>query len=145
MRVDFYQLAGGGAQAIVPLLARNTLKAGERLLVVSDDEGQLARIGDALWKYGPEGFLANGRADEAHAARQPILLSGEADPVNGARYLAISDGRWRDAAREFVRTFFLFDEETLQAARACWRDLGRREGLDRHFWKQQGRKWVEAG
>jgi DNA polymerase-3 subunit chi len=40
--------------------------------------------------------------------------------------------------------FFLFDDATLQGARACWRMLGEREGVDRRFWKQQDGKWVEG-
>ena len=35
MKVDFYQLSRDPADKVVPLLTRNTLKAGERLLVVS--------------------------------------------------------------------------------------------------------------
>ena len=35
VRVDFYQLARDPAEAVLPLIARNTLAAGERLVVVS--------------------------------------------------------------------------------------------------------------
>ena len=38
MRVDFYQLSRDPAETVLPLLARNTLRAGERLLIVSTDE-----------------------------------------------------------------------------------------------------------
>ena len=78
MRVDFYQLSRDTAEAALPQIARNSLKAGERLLVVSDDADQLGRIGEMLWAKLPESFLAHGKAGEAHAARQPILLSGDA-------------------------------------------------------------------
>ncbi len=144
MRADFYQLSRDPAEAALPLIARAALKAGERLLVVSGDEKQLGRIGDALWEKLPESFLAHGKAGEAHEARQPILLS--ADPVagNGARFVVLADGVWRDGEPPFERTFYLFDDQTLQQARECWRALGEREGLDRRFWKQQGGKWVEG-
>ncbi len=144
MRVDFYQLSRDPAEAALPLIARAALAAGERLLVVSADAGQLGRIGDALWAKLPETFLAHGKADESHAERQPILLSDSAAPVNGAKFLAIADGVWRDGEVPFARTFYLFDEATLQGARDCWRMLGTREGLERHFWKQQGGKWTEG-
>ena len=142
MRVDFYQLSRDSAEAALPLIARAALNSGERLLVVSADEVQLGRIGEMLWAKLPESFLAHGKAGEAHAERQPILLSTTTEPVNGAQFLAIADGQWREG--EFARTFFLFDEATLQGARDCWRMLGTREGIERKFWKQEGGKWVEG-
>lgn len=144
MRVDFYQLSRDPAEAALPLIARAALSAGEKLLVVSGDEEQLGRIGDALWRKLPETFLAHGRAGEEHEARQPILLSGEPSAANGARYMAIADGVWRDGQTPFERTFYFFDDATLQPARDCWRMLGGREGLERRFWKQQDGKWVEG-
>ena len=144
MRVDFYQLSRDPAEAVLPQIARNSLKAGERLLVVSDDAAQLGRISDALWGKVPESFLAHGAAGQPHEDRQPILLSGRVAAGNGARFMAIADGVWRDGDPAFARTFYLFDDVTLQAARDCWRMLGQREGVDRRFWKQQGGKWVEG-
>jgi len=144
MRVDFYQLSRDPAEAAVLLIARATMKAGERLLAVTGDERQLARISEALWGTLPESFLAHGRAGEEQEARQPILLSDTPQPANGARFLAIADGIWREADSPFERIFYLFDDATLQQARDCWRALGGREALDRRFWKQQGGKWVEG-
>ena len=144
MRVDFYQLSRDPAEAALPLIARASLNAGERLLVVSGDETQLGRIGDMLWTKLPETFLANGRAGSEHDARQPILLSDRPEPGNGARYMALADGVWREGEPPFARTFLLFDEATLQPARDCWRMLGMRDDVERRFWKQDGGKWVEG-
>lgn len=144
MRVDFYQLSRDPAEGVLPQIARNTLKAGKRLLVVSGDDGQLGRISDGLWAKLPDSFLAHGRAGGEHDARQPILLSASLQPANAASFLAIADGLWRDGDSPFERVFYLFDEVTLQGARDCWRMLGQREGVERRFWKQQGGKWVEG-
>ncbi len=144
VRVDFYQLSRDPAEAVLALIARNSLKAGERLLVVSGTDGQLEKISELLWGKWPDSFLANGRAGEAHDERQPILLSDNVRPSNGARYLAIADGVWRDGEPAFERTFYLFDDASLQPARDCWRMLGQRDGVERRFWKQDGGKWVEG-
>ncbi len=147
MRVDFYQLSRDPAELVLPRLAQGTLAARERLLVVSDDAEQLARIGDALWTRLPETFLANGTAGGEHDARQPILLSHAPEPANGARYLALADGVWRDMIEGFeaaTRVFLLFPPERLDDARACWRMLGTREGVERKYWRQEGGKWLEG-
>lgn len=144
MRIDFYQLSRDPAESVLPLLAHKTLEAGERLLVVSDDPAQLARIGEALWQR-KDSFLANGLAGGPHDARQPVLLSTAMQPGNGARFLALADGRWREPEGGFTRVLYLFDDGTLKAARDCWRALGQREGMERNFWRQEGRGWVKAG
>lgn len=144
MRVDFYQLSGYPAEAVLPQIARNTLKAGERLLVVSGDADQLGKISAGLWGRMADSFLAHGFAGSEHDARQPILLSDNMAPVNGAKFVALSDGVWRDGAPEFDRTFYIFGDDTLHSARECWVMLGKREGVERRFWKQQDGRWVEG-
>jgi len=147
VRVDFYQLSRDPAELVLPRLAQGTLAAGERLLVVSEDEGQLGRISEALWTRLPESFLAHGTAGGEHDARQPILLSAAAEPANGARYLALADGVWREMAEGFdspVRVFLLFPPERIDDARGCWRMLGKREGVERKYWRQEGGKWLEG-
>src|SRR6218665_2507014 len=116
MRVDFYQLSRDPAEAVLPQIARNSLKAGERLLVVSADGDQLGRISEGLWNRIPETFLAHGLEGGPHDARQPILLSGQLSAGNGARFAALADGVWREAEGPFARIFYLFDDATLQAA-----------------------------
>ena len=144
MRADFYQLSRDPAELVLPQIARNTLNAGERLLVVSADEAQLGKVSEALWGRLPESFLAHGMAGGEHDARQPILLGEEMHAANGARFVAIADGVWREGEPAFARTFYIFGENTLQPARECWVMLGKRGGVERRFWKQQGGKWVEG-
>jgi DNA polymerase III subunit chi len=143
VRVDFYHLTRDPAEAVIPRLAEQTLKAGERLLVVSADAAQLERIGKALWDHAPESFLANGRAGGGHDDRQPILLADTPEPANRAAFCILADGAWRAEALRFARVFYLFDEPAIAAARACWRSL-KDSGCERHYWQQQGRKWVEG-
>lgn len=145
MRVDFYHLTRDPAEKALALIAQAATRLGERLLVVSGIEGQRSRISESLWSLAPESFLANGQAGEGGEERQPILVSSEPFALNGARFLAIADGQWREGDLRFDRIFFLFDEETRQAARGVWRDLKREGGRELHYWKQEGGRWVEAG
>lgn len=144
MQVDFYQLTRDPAEAVLPAIARNVLKDGGRLLVVSADQAQLERISRGLWDAGPETYLAHDRADAAMPQVQPILLADACEPVNGARMVALADGEWREEALEFDRAFYFFDGATIEGARASWRALSKREGITPRFWRQDGGKWRQG-
>ncbi|QGN53693.1 DNA polymerase III subunit chi [Novosphingobium sp. Gsoil 351] len=141
MRVDFYQLSRDPAEAVVPLLAANTLKAGEQMLVISADEAQRVAVSQALWSHAPESFLAHGEAGGAHDSRQPVLLSDGPEPRNGAKFVALADGAWREGLEGFERVFLLFGPAEIDGARGCWRMLGERDGVERKFWVQDGGNW----
>lgn len=143
MKIDFWQLSRDPAEKVVALIAQRVLDAGDRLLVVSADEEQRGSISRALWKAGPESFLANGEAGAKGATSQPILLSSETEAANGASHVIYADGTFRDAAG-FDRAFLLFDDNTVQAARDVWRALDGKDDLERAFFRQDGGKWVKV-
>ncbi|MCX7864092.1 MAG: DNA polymerase III subunit chi [Novosphingobium sp.] len=144
MRVDFYQLGGLPVERALSQLAEKAMGIAERLLIVSGDDDQLARISDALWNHSPTSFLAHGRDGDGMEPRQPILLSRRTLPVNGARIMAIADGIWREGEGSISRTLYLFDEATIAMARECWRALARHDGVERRFWKRKAGNWVEG-
>ncbi|MFN9376574.1 MAG: DNA polymerase III subunit chi [Novosphingobium sp.] len=144
MKVDFYQLSRDPAEKVVPLLARNTLKAGERLLVVSADDELTGKISARLWE-GAESFLAHGLSGGPHDARQQIMLSDVPQTANGARFIVMADGVWQEAALGFERAVLLFDGATIEDARATWRTLDGRDGVERRYWRQDDAgKWEQA-
>ena len=145
MRVDFYQLGSVAPESVIAAIAGRLSGEGHRLLIVAEDEGVLARLDRQLWDQGAASFLAHAVAGNADDARQPILLSTQVDAPNLARNLLIADGQWRDAALGFDRAFYLFDGDTLEAARLAWKLLAGREGVERHYWANETGKWVERG
>lgn len=144
MQVDFYQLTRDPAEKVLSPIAQRVLDGGGRLLVVGGDAGQLDAISAALWTAKPDSFLAHAKAGEGDDSIQPILLSNEPAAANGARFIALADGQWRTEALEFDRTFYLFPPDTTNNARAAWRALGEADGVERHYWKQDGSKWVQG-
>lgn len=144
MQVDFYQLTRDPAEKIVPALAQHVLDGGGRLLIVSGDKRQLDNISTALWNSKADSFLAHAKTGEGDDPLQPILLSDMAVAANGATYIAMTDGAWRDAAIAFDRAFYLFPPSHTDNARAAWRGLRAREAVERRYWKQDGGKWVQG-
>ena len=143
MKVDFWQLSRDPVEKVVALIAGRVLDGGDRLLVVSKSEEQRQAIAQALWRAGPETFLANGEAGAAGEGDQPILLSDTPEPANSASHVIYADGEYREADG-FARAFLLFDNETVEAARGTWRGLDGSEGLERAFFRQDGGKWVKV-
>jgi DNA polymerase-3 subunit chi len=136
MQVDFYHLTRAPLDRVLPQIAEKVLAGGGRLLVVSEDAGQRAKLDQLLWSYAPESFLPHAQAGGDEDALQPILIGGAAEAPNGARNVALADGAWRDAALTFDRAFHFFDEDRIVEARAAWRALAEREGVERRYWKQ---------
>ena len=141
-QLDFWQVTDDPVEKVVALIARRVLDEGERLLVVAADPAQRAAIADALWRAGPESFLANGEADAPGAERQPIVLSHDIAPTNGATHLVLADGVFRDS-EGFARLFLLFRPDAAPAARAAWRAQDGAENVTRAYYAQENGRWVK--
>ena len=143
MRVDFYQLGDATLEGVIASVGRRLLGEGQRLLVVADDESLLARLDRLLWDEGATSFIPHGLAGGNDDSAQPILLSSGSDAPNRARNLLIADGQWREAALAYDRAFYLFDGESLEAARLAWKLLAGREGVERHYWGHEDGRWTK--
>jgi len=143
VQVDFYQLAGTPPEQVIASLADKLLATGGRMIVVADDEVSLARLNRILWDQGAASFVPHGLAGGADDARQPVLLTTSPDAPNLARNMLIADGVWRESALSYDRSFFLFDNATLEGAREAWKSLAAKEGIERRYWAQEGGKWVK--
>lgn len=144
MQVDFYQLSARPVEQVLPRIAERLVEGGARLIVVANDGALLERLDAALWAYREDGFLPHALAGRDDDAAQAVLLSESIVPANQARNVALADGLWRAEALDFDRAFYLFDDETLEGARAAWRALADSDGVERRFWKQdEYGKWSQ--
>jgi DNA polymerase-3 subunit chi len=145
MQVDFYHLTQLPLERALPRIAERVIETGGRLLIVAGEAEQRARLDQLLWTYSPESFLPHGQAGGPDDDRQPVLIAGDTEAANGARNVALADGVWREEALRFDRAFHFFDEDRIAEARAAWKALAGREGIERNYWKQneQGR-WEKA-
>jgi DNA polymerase III subunit chi len=128
---------------VIATLAQKVFQADGRLLIVAEDEAQLARLDRILWDQGTASFLPHGIVGGADDTRQPILLSTSPDAPNQARNMLIADGLWREAALTYDRSFYLFDNSALEGARLAWKLLAGREGVERRYWAQTDGRWKQ--
>ena len=143
----FYHVERGELVSAVAPLLEKCLERKWRV-VVSGRPETLARLDAALWTWRDESFLPHALADSkagGPASDQPVLLSQEADPVNGARIAMLLDGGDADGSR-FERCLVVFDGGD-DAARSRAREQYRRattQGVAaRYFQQDSGGSWVE--
>jgi DNA polymerase-3 subunit chi len=142
-RIGFYLSGEQPVERVLPLIARAAKRGGQRMLVVAGDADLLERLDKALWEQFPEDYLAHGRAEAPHAARQPVLLASDCTAANGATLVALADGQWRPEAEAFDRALLFFDESGRAASREVWRLFDQREGVTREFHELADGKWVQ--
>ena len=140
MIVNFYHLTATPLERVLPSVAQSLLAARERLLVVAE-EPLLDRLDEQLWTSAADSFLPHGRE---RADRQPVLLATVPEPVNGARNIALADGRWRDEALTYDKAYYFFDASALDDARRLWRRLSKAADVEARYWKQVDGKWVQG-
>ena len=145
MKVDFYHLTVQPLDRVLPVIAEKVLAASDRLLIVAGEETERAALDKLLWSYAPDSFLPHALAGSADDADQPILIARDPVAANAATNIAIADGIWREEALAFVRAFHFFDEDRIAEARAAWKMLADREGIERRYWKQDDAgRWQQA-
>ena len=139
MIVDFYHLTASPLERVLPSICEKVLAGKGRLLVVAE-EGLLAALDEQLWTYAADSFLPHGPSGE----NEPVLLSPKPVAANGARNIALADGVWREEALGFDRAFYFFGSDSLDSARAAWRALRGRDGVESRYWKQVDGRWVQG-
>ncbi|HEU0044728.1 DNA polymerase III subunit chi [Sphingomonas sp.] len=145
MQVDFYHLTRQPLDRVLPQIAEKVLASGARLLIVVADDDERARLDRHLWTYATDSFLPHAQLGAGDDAAQPILFAPDINAANGARNIALADGIWRPDALDFHRAFHVFDEERIKDARAAWRLLKNRDGVEPRYWKQnEAGRWKQV-
>ena len=143
--IGFYHLTRSTlAQALPQLLAR-TLVAGHRALVLAPAVTTLDALSAALWAQPT--WLPHGSAAEGDADLQPIWLSTDAEPLNGARFLFLVEGATTDRTGKFERAFDIFDGNSVQAVSAARERWKAAKAADHSviYWQQGERRWEQKG
>ena len=98
LQVDFYHLTATPVERALPRIAERVVAAGGRLLVVAGEAVQREALDRQLWVYMSDSFLPHAQAGGEADADQPVLIADAPVAANGARFVALVDGVWRDEA-----------------------------------------------
>jgi DNA polymerase-3 subunit chi len=140
IEIGFYHCTRAPANEVAIRLAEKVLAGGQRLLLIGAPE-QLETLDKLMWTYADHSFLPHGRAGGPHDADQPVLLSETVGPANGAKLLLSLEAGVPATLEGFDRLLNLFEDGTPahSRARADWKALSAREGVERSYWQQTDR------
>jgi DNA polymerase-3 subunit chi len=147
VEIGFYHLTRTALPEALARLLDRTLKAEQRALVLCSDAAQLKALDTALWACAEPVWLPHGSAADGDPDLQPVWLSTEAEPANGAQFLFLVNGANTDRIGSFHRVFDLFDgndPESVVGARSRWR-AAKESGHALTYWKQGQQSWEKAG
>ncbi|VVT16082.1 DNA polymerase III subunit chi [Rhizobium sp. EC-SD404] len=141
----FYHLTESRLEQALPPLLEKSLERGWRVVVQALDDARRDALDTVLWTYSDDSFLPHGLDTEAHADRQPIVLTaGQAETVNDATVRFMVDGAPPPDISAYERVVFMFDghdDRQLETARDQWRRL-KAEGHALTYWQQgPGGRW----
>jgi DNA polymerase III subunit chi len=137
MEVMFYHLERQPLERVLPSLLEKTRERGWRAVVQARSEAQSRQLDDWLWTYSEQSFLPHGLAQEATAARMPIVLTHGMDNPNRADVRFLLDGAVAEGAQGYRRCVHLFDgsdAEVLRQMRSEWKRV-KALGLQLTYWQ----------
>lgn len=145
--VQFYHLLTTPLERALPKLLEKAVAGGFRTLLVVNSEERLNQLNQLLWTYDQDSFLPHGSASDGHPESQPILLSAQLEPVNGANLLLVINGAVPPQPERFDRILDIFDGGDSQAvaeARTRWTQY-KAAGYDMTYLKQtESGGWQKA-
>jgi DNA polymerase-3 subunit chi len=139
--IGFYHLTRSTLAQALPRLLVRTLAAGQRAHVLGPDAAGLEALSTTLWAQ-PD-WLPHGAPQDGDADLQPVWLSTQAEPLNGARYLFLVEGADTDRIKDYDRVFDIFDgnnEASVAAARRRWK-TAKDAGHNLTYWQQTETGW----
>lgn len=142
-KIGFYHLTRSSPTAALPHLLTRTLAAGQRAIILGCSSDSILALSDALWAASM--WLPHGTIRDGDAPLQPIWLTTEVTPLNGARYLFQIDGVNVLELDGYERVFDLFDgadPSAVVAARERWITV-KKAGHHLSYWQQTETGWRE--
>lgn len=146
----FYHLERTTLEQAAGALLEKCLERGKRVLALSARPERRAALDEALWTFNDASFLPHGRAEAAglDAARQPILISEQANNQNAATFALLLDGMEPGDMAGVERCMVMFDggdQATRDIARKQFK-IAKDQGLTvRYFQQTPNGGWKEAG
>jgi len=134
----FYHLKGQTLEQVLPALLQKSLERGWRVVVQASSDERVEAIDAHLWTWRDDSFLPHGTWRDAEAARQPIVLTTNADNPNAAvvRFL-VEGATMPENASAYERVVLLFDgndPDAVEAARARWSEA-KSAGFEVTYWQ----------
>ncbi|MEQ1788981.1 MAG: DNA polymerase III subunit chi [Rickettsiales bacterium] len=145
--IQFYHLTATPLERALPKLLERALSGGYRVCLVANSDARVEQLNQLLWTYDAVSFLPHGSDKDEQPEIQPILLSTNAEPLNDAKLLLITDGR-SAGDEKFERVLDIFDGNDPQAtvaARNRWAEYKKLGHELTYFSQNKQGGWQKKG
>jgi DNA polymerase III subunit chi len=146
--VFFYHLQRQPLEKVLPVLLLKCREREWNVVVRAGSPERVSALDDLLWTFADESFLPHGVANDANAARQPIVLTTDETASNSPHVAITVDGTDQPAIDNLQRIMVVFDgndADALQRAREQYKHL-REQGHALSYWQQNDNgSWQEKG
>lgn len=136
--VRFYHLQKQSLDDALPAILQKAYQTGKSIQVRLSDDKEVERMNKHLWTFRSDVFLPHGTKKEGKPDKQPIWLSPEAENVNAAKILILTQGMIQDNIEDYDLCCEMLDgrdESAITRARARWKDY-QSKGFDVTYWFQ---------
>ncbi|MBY0355008.1 MAG: DNA polymerase III subunit chi [Rickettsiales bacterium] len=145
-QVRFYHLLSTPLGKALPKLMEAAYQNGVKTLI-HGREDQIEAMDRAIWTFHPGKFVPHGTQRDPYPDEQPIFLSTNLSPLNGATLLVMINGALYEGAHTFERLFDIFDgsdEDSVTAARERWAAYKSRGWVMEYFRQNDDGSWSQT-
>ncbi len=141
----FYHLTASPMDKALPALIAKIVSAGNKVVVLSDDEAKIKEADNRLWSFSQSHFIPHGTANDPFPEEQSVYLTQEEEAPNGANVLVILGDLMPALAGQMEICADIFDGADagqIEAARKRWSSYKDSGAFDLTYWKQDEKgKW----
>ena len=144
--VLFYHLENQPLERVIPVLLEKSLDRGWKAVVETGSRERAEALDTLLWTWRDDSFLPHAVAGQETDARQPVLITTDADNPNSANVRFFVDRAVPKDVAGYERIVYLFsghDPEAVAEARVAWKALSTPDNAVTYWQQDSGGRWVK--
>lgn len=144
--VSFYHLIDQDINKAAARLLEKVIQAGQRAIVLCDNEAHCQTLNEYLWTFTPNAFLPHGTVKEENSEHQPIWITPKLENPNNSEIIVTLQYDQDIDLKSFKKCLDLFDglnPNAVELARQRWKAY-KNAGNELTYWQQniEG-QWVK--
>ena len=140
--IKFYEISQDNiGQVIAPLLYKIYDMTRKNIILLTEQESDVANYDKLLWVFSSNKFLPHGTDQDQENIYQPLLITAHEDNLNKAEIMVALRKPHTDFLQEFTQQIFIFSSDNKELFQDHIAQL-KQQNIDFAYWKQDHNgKW----